>query len=310
MLSPKPRHCAFCDKELIRRANEGKHDFDKRRYCDPTCYHAHRRDGVLPKTCPECQNVFVIRPIQCPSIFALQVYCSRKCASIAWGKRLEGKPLSSLAYQKASQVNCGRKLTEEQKQLLSELAKKRPPFSPERCKAMSEARKGKSPSAKTRQAISEARKGMKLTETHKRNIGISQQKRYANPEERRKTKDAIFAHFNGPDGYYREPTSIERILAAALDKQSIRYETHAVIKDIGVPDFVFPDQKVIVQADGEYWHLLSKNVKRDKQQDKRYRSRGYTVIRFWGSEIKSDPDRCVDRIVKVLDELTPAMPSH
>lgn len=91
--------------------------------------------------------------------------------------------------------------------------------------------------------------------------------------------------------YQREnPSGLERKLWQILDALGIEYEASAVIK----PKFVVDIRigKLILQADGGYWHgdprrfkTLTKRQKaqqkRDKAQDAYLRKCGYTVVRIW-----------------------------
>lgn len=74
----------------------------------------------------------------------------------------------------------------------------------------------------------------------------------------------------------------------------------------GKPDVVFPKSKVVIFADGDFWHgknfkkwksgislfwrkKIAGNMQRDRLQTKALRNAGYRVLRFYGSEIKRNP---------------------
>lgn len=79
-------------------------------------------------------------------------------------------------------------------------------------------------------------------------------------------------------------------------------------KVVGVrPDFVFSEQKIVIFADGDFWHgknfkkwrlkipvfwrkKISGNIQRDRRQGEVLRKAGYRVLRFYGSKIKNDPE--------------------
>lgn len=86
----------------------------------------------------------------------------------------------------------------------------------------------------------------------------------------------------------------------------------------GRPDLVFLKAKLIVFADGDFWHgkgfdswrsrvpdfwklKIEKNIERDKRQTKLLKLKGYNVLRFWGSDIKKHPERVLSRIEKYLN---------
>lgn len=114
-------------------------------------------------------------------------------------------------------------------------------------------------------------------------------------------------------------TKIEIILRKALWKKGYRYRKN-YNKLPGKPDIVFPKYKIAIFCDGEFfhgkdWNILKKklknsnnsefwinkidhNRKRDDEINKRLFFEGWTVIRFWGEEIKKHTDECV----KVIEE--------
>lgn len=72
----------------------------------------------------------------------------------------------------------------------------------------------------------------------------------------------------------------------------------------GKPDFVFPDKKIVVFADGCFWHghhcrnitpkqnasywdkKRQRNIERDQKINQDLELRGWTVLRFWECDIK------------------------
>ena len=80
-------------------------------------------------------------------------------------------------------------------------------------------------------------------------------------------------------------------------------------------DFCFPKQKVIVEVNGDYWHvnpikyLIPKNQQQVKAIIKDKSKRAYiskidnsswTYLELWESDINKDVVKCVDKIVEVL----------
>jgi DNA mismatch endonuclease (patch repair protein) len=81
---------------------------------------------------------------------------------------------------------------------------------------------------------------------------------------------------------------------------------------LGVPDLVFPRQRVAVFCDGDFWHgrrwkrlncqlltgtnapywsaKISSNIERDRRVTRTLRRQGWTVLRYWESDIKKKPD--------------------
>ena len=84
----------------------------------------------------------------------------------------------------------------------------------------------------------------------------------------------------------------------------------------GNPDIVIRKASLVIFVDGEFWHgykwkqkkprikanrdysvKKSKgNIPRDRRNRRELARMGYTVLRFWEHEVKSDLDRCVKRV--------------
>lgn len=129
------------------------------------------------------------------------------------------------------------------------------------------------------------------------------------PEQRRKNMQ----HIRSKD------TKIEIILRRALWEKGIRYRKN--YRDLpGKPDIVLTKYKIAIFCDGEFFHgkdwevlkprlekgdnsafwisKISRNRERDDEVNKQLLFRGWTVIRFWGNDIK----KCTDECVKVVEE--------
>ena len=117
-------------------------------------------------------------------------------------------------------------------------------------------------------------------------------------------------------------TDIEkRMRRGLIDKGFIEGEDffpQYIIEEKFACDFVFPFQKIIVECDGDYFHANPKiypveklhpkqerNLKRDRAKTayiKKIDNGTWTLLRFWGSDIKKDVSKCVDKIEKVFYE--------
>lgn len=113
-------------------------------------------------------------------------------------------------------------------------------------------------------------------------------------------------------------TKIEILLRKALRKKGYGYRKN--YKGLpGKPDIVLTKYKIAIFCDGEFFHgkdwevlkprlekgnnsefwikKISRNRDRDDKINKELLFLGWTVIRFWGSEIKKNVDECV-RVVE------------
>ena len=114
-------------------------------------------------------------------------------------------------------------------------------------------------------------------------------------------------------------TKIEVILRKALWNKGYRYRKNYK-KLPGSPDIVLTKYKIAIFCDGEFFHgkdwdtlkkrleksnnseywisKISRNKERDDEINKKLDFEGWTVIRFWGEDIKKHTDECV----KVVEE--------
>lgn len=102
-------------------------------------------------------------------------------------------------------------------------------------------------------------------------------------------------------------TDLELALRRALWRRGLRYRLGRRIERTR-PDLVFPSARVAVFVDGCFWHgcvrhyappktnigfwaqKLETNVARDARDTARLEAAGWTVLRFWGCQIREDLD--------------------
>lgn len=99
-------------------------------------------------------------------------------------------------------------------------------------------------------------------------------------------------------------TTIEIALQEELVRRGIVYDKHLPVLGLCQPDIVFPQQKIAVFADGDYWHTKDEKVRqKDKFQNSILKANGWVVLRFWEHEIRQDVSSCVDQIAEVIKAL-------
>ena len=117
-------------------------------------------------------------------------------------------------------------------------------------------------------------------------------------------------------------TTIEILLRKELWKRGLRYRKN--VKDVyGKPDIVFKGKRLAVFADSEFWHgkqllegkyipktntefwvkKITRNIERDKKVNKRLEEEGWTILRFWGTDIRKNIFDCADIVEKTLKSL-------
>ena len=118
-------------------------------------------------------------------------------------------------------------------------------------------------------------------------------------------------------------TKIEVILRKALWHKGYRYRKNYK-KLSGHPDIVLTKYKIAIFCDGEFFHgkdwevlkprleksnnsefwinKISRNRERDDEVNKILLAEGWTVIRFWGNDIKKKTDECIQVIEEAIWE--------
>ncbi len=129
------------------------------------------------------------------------------------------------------------------------------------------------------------------------------------PEQRRRNMQAV----------KNKDSQIELLLRKELWCRGIRYRKNST-KIFGKPDIVFIGKKVAVFCDSEFWHgynweerkkdfkshqefwipKIERNIQRDKEVTAKLEFEGWTVLRFWGNEIKKNTAQCADIIEKAV----------
>ena len=114
-------------------------------------------------------------------------------------------------------------------------------------------------------------------------------------------------------------TSIEMTLRRALWKKGYRYRKNYKALP-GSPDIVLTKYRIAIFCDGEFFHgrnweelrehlkdsnnsqywisKIARNIDRDDDNNKKLLAMGWTVLRFWGKDIKKHPEECL----KVIEE--------
>lgn len=65
-------------------------------------------------------------------------------------------------------------------------------------------------------------------------------------------------------------------------------------------DFLIDGTKIVVEIDG-YWHEKTKEqVKKDRQRERAIEREGFHVVRFTGSEVYHEPQRCIGETIQMI----------
>jgi len=111
----------------------------------------------------------------------------------------------------------------------------------------------------------------------------------------------------------------ELLLRRALWQYGYRYRLH--VKGLpGSPDIVFRKYGLCIFIDGAFWHgynwelkkttikknrdfwipKIEANMARDTRNNEQLRAAGYTVLRFWDTELKKEPMKYVRIVVAAI----------
>ena len=82
-------------------------------------------------------------------------------------------------------------------------------------------------------------------------------------------------------------SSLEELVARALTLRGYSFERHTQFGPYFV-DFCFPERKLIVEVDGDYWHSLPKQVSKAIRRDAYLRACGFGVYHLTEHAIKHD----------------------
>ena len=111
-------------------------------------------------------------------------------------------------------------------------------------------------------------------------------------------------------------TKIEVTLRKALWHEGVRYRKNYKICSCR-PDIVITKYKIAIFCDGDFWHgkedpnivknnkafwteKIKRNMDRDLENTLELRDNGWTVLRFWESEIQTNLLDCVKVVLRAL----------
>ena len=103
-------------------------------------------------------------------------------------------------------------------------------------------------------------------------------------------------HINNPNRKFKD-TSIELKIEAELKRRNINYQKQIPLCNVAIVDFYLPEYRIVIQADGDYWHNRQGAKEKDEKQNKVLIFNGFNVYRFWEHEINESVEKCIDKII-------------
>ena len=138
----------------------------------------------------------------------------------------------------------------------------------------------------------------------------------------RLTKEQRYKNMSANKG---KGTKLELLFGKLLWNAGVRYRKNDKTV-FGKPDFVIRKMKIAIFCDGEFWHgrnweerkndhksncefwhtKIERNIKRDNEVNEQLKVQGWTVFRFWETEITKESDKCLNRILNYMNAKTKA----
>lgn len=126
---------------------------------------------------------------------------------------------------------------------------------------------------------------------------------------------------------YRFPNKLETKGYEILDSIGCDYRKQYFLENLYAVDAYIPSHRIVIEFDGDYWHgnpakyrregtvpqveskkfrplnkVQLNHMRIDKSKNTFFQNRGYMVLRFWESDVKTDPGEVRQRILASLDE--------
>lgn len=124
---------------------------------------------------------------------------------------------------------------------------------------------------------------------------------------------------NNMKAIHSNNTVIELLLRRELFHRGIRFRINKKILTTR-PDISIVKYKLAIFCDGDFWHgkdyydgrvkhnklywdsKIRRNQERDLEQTILLRDEGWTVLRFWESEIRTDVAGCAQKIIEIINQ--------
>ena len=111
----------------------------------------------------------------------------------------------------------------------------------------------------------------------------------------------------------RSMTDIEQLMVTMLEQINVPHHSQFFIKhndDTYAYDFKLKELPILIEVDGDYWHggpgtnkhvpFVTEVQDNDNIKDVVAEQHGYTVLRFWGSDVKSRPFWVIQQILSSI----------
>lgn len=113
----------------------------------------------------------------------------------------------------------------------------------------------------------------------------------------------------------RSMTDIEQRMASILESLNLKYRNQFFISQGGNTcsyDFKLKGCPILIEVDGDYWHggpgvdihvpFLTEVIDKDNIKTQLAEQRGFTLLRFWGSDILNSPQQVIDTLQEQINK--------
>lgn len=293
--------CLNCFAKFI--VNPSKID---KKFCGNKCVNSYKSNGVTA-TCVNCKKIFPVSPTRAKRA----KFCGKKCQTVKIEKTCQtcGKAYLVVPSFKKSQF-CNRfcfQHNKETKKKLRLIAKKL--LTPERRQKLIQwlklSKGSKGHNKLNNPKIAAAAKLRSIKQKNKPLPQLDKWREFSKtPEARKQNSERAKKYYaENPEKHINFilaqkgfETSIEKKMRLALEEKLISFETQFKIGRFWV-DFALTDYRLVIEADGEYWH---QDKEKDAKRDEIIKSYGWRVIRFSEKQINKDVSWCVSKIQEII----------
>jgi len=303
------KKCEMCDKNYKPRRKEQK-------YCSVECQHKSYRKKTAERVQIRCQSCGLEFEERKNKVEKYGVkYCSKKCSGL--GKKI--------TYLKEGNPAFGTKHTQERKNNTSIRIKKLWESEEYRNKIKESISKFVEKFGHYPGVDDLSKRKRKKTMIERYGIPHNWIGKYGERDCDKTTLDIYgktsaqmlvdYSHF------YTKKTDIEKMFEIMLEELEIPFQCKFRIYDKEKVDFWFREYdflilntNVLIEVDGDYWHGnenifeeltdFQKSVQvNDEIKEKFANTKGYDVVRFWGSEVKKNSQDVKNKIKEIWEKL-------
>ena len=177
-------------------------------------------------------------------------------------------------------------------------------------------------SDKTRLKMKEKHKGKTFSNERKRNIQIAVTIAMNKPETKEKisrlkqgNRNMLGKHHSIETRLQMRKTALEQMkvgkrfipiiwfdtkpeleMEKGLLTKGYMIQKQYFINEVGLVDFYLPEENIVIEVDGEYWHGLLDQKERDKVRNKKLKRLGFKLFRFLDTDVYQNLDKCLQLI--------------